>query len=124
MAGMVEVSEATAHTRMLGAGFWSGAHHPAPDPVPGAPARSEPRQTSAQWSLTNRPGSLAKLIQAPPVVKLGRPTALQSDQEKVVRRKGAEGVSLGAVAKEFDVSRSAIQRVEEESRLACKTATS
>lgn len=43
---------------------------------------------------------------------LGRPQALSdSDQEAIMRRR-SEGVSLGKLAKEYGVSRSAIQRVE------------
>ncbi len=42
---------------------------------------------------------------------LGRPPALTAEQQAVVRAKRAEGSSLGALAKEFRVSRAAIQRV-------------
>lgn len=44
---------------------------------------------------------------------LGRPASLTPDQQAAVRSKRAEGVSLGALAKEYGVSRSAIQRVEQ-----------
>ena len=43
---------------------------------------------------------------------LGRPSALSRDQRAVVRQKRSEGVSLGVLAREYGVSRSAIQRVE------------
>ena len=43
---------------------------------------------------------------------LGRPSALSSDQQALIRQKRAEGVSLGVLAKEYGVSRAAIQRVE------------
>lgn len=43
---------------------------------------------------------------------LGRPTALTAAQETAVRERRADGASLGALAKEFRVSRSAIQRIE------------
>lgn len=43
---------------------------------------------------------------------LGRPPALSTEQHALVRAKRAEGVSLGALAKEFGVSRAAIQRAE------------
>lgn len=42
--------------------------------------------------------------------KLGRPSTLSADQLKVLRAKRAAGASLGALAKEFGVSRSAVQR--------------
>ncbi len=45
-------------------------------------------------------------------VTLGRPSALTPEQQAIVRKKRAEGVSLGSLAAEFRVSRSAIQRVE------------
>ncbi|WP_292962360.1 recombinase family protein [Novosphingobium sp. UBA1939] len=44
--------------------------------------------------------------------KLGRPSALTGEQQETVRRRRKEGASLGELAKEFGVSRSAIQRVE------------
>lgn len=44
--------------------------------------------------------------------RLGRRPALSSDQQAVVRRRRREGVSLGVLAKEYGVSRSAIQRIE------------
>lgn len=43
---------------------------------------------------------------------LGRPAALSSDQQADVRARRAEGASLGQLAKEFGVSRSAIHRAE------------
>lgn len=43
--------------------------------------------------------------------KLGRPSSLTAEQQEVVRRRRAEGASLGKLAREFRVSRSAIQRV-------------
>lgn len=43
---------------------------------------------------------------------LGRPASLTPDQQAAICSKRAEGVSLGALAKEYGVSRSAIQRVE------------
>lgn len=43
---------------------------------------------------------------------LGRPQALTIDQQQDIRRKRIEGVSLGVLAKEYKVSRAAIQRVE------------
>lgn len=43
---------------------------------------------------------------------LGRPSALSRDQQENVRSRRAAGVSLGVLAKEFGVSRAAIQRVE------------
>jgi len=43
---------------------------------------------------------------------LGRPASLTPDQQAVIRSKRAEGVSLGTLAKEYGVSRAAIQRVE------------
>lgn len=44
--------------------------------------------------------------------RLGRPQALTSDMQEAIRSKRASGVSLGLLAKEYGVSRSAIQRVE------------
>lgn len=46
---------------------------------------------------------------------LGRPTALTGEQQEAVRAKRAAGVSLGTLAKEYGVSRAAIQRVERRS---------
>ncbi|HEX7821403.1 MAG TPA: recombinase family protein [Sphingobium sp.] len=43
---------------------------------------------------------------------LGRPQALSNDQQRVIAAKRAEGVSLGVLAKEYGVSRPAIQRIE------------
>jgi putative DNA-invertase from lambdoid prophage Rac len=44
--------------------------------------------------------------------KLGRPSALTAEQQAVVRQQRTAGISLGALAKQFGVSRAAIQRVE------------
>jgi putative DNA-invertase from lambdoid prophage Rac len=44
--------------------------------------------------------------------KLGRPSNLTAEQQDVIRVKRKQGISLGVLAKEFGVSRSAIQRVE------------
>ncbi len=44
--------------------------------------------------------------------KLGRPSSLTTEQQEVIRLQRKKGVSLGSLAKEYDVSRSAIQRVE------------
>ncbi len=43
---------------------------------------------------------------------LGRPQALTDDQQRNIIEKRRQGISLGALAKEYDVSRAAIQRVE------------
>lgn len=43
---------------------------------------------------------------------LGRPQALSADQQEAVRIDRAAGVSLGVLAKQYAVSRAAIQRVE------------
>ncbi len=43
---------------------------------------------------------------------LGRPAALTEQQQQEVLAKRAEGVSLGDLAKQYGVSRSAIQRVQ------------
>ncbi|MBB4841189.1 putative DNA-invertase from lambdoid prophage Rac [Sphingomonas kyeonggiensis] len=43
---------------------------------------------------------------------LGRPSSLSSEQQEAIRGQRAAGVSLGALAKEYGVSRAAIQRVE------------
>lgn len=43
--------------------------------------------------------------------KLGRPSALSLEQQNVIRLRRAEGMSLGVLAKQFGVSRAAIQRV-------------
>lgn len=43
---------------------------------------------------------------------LGRPTALSVEQQAAIRRRRTEGASLGILAKEYGVSRAAIQRVE------------
>lgn len=43
---------------------------------------------------------------------LGRPSALSGEQQETVKARRAAGVSLGVLAKEFGVSRAAIQRVQ------------
>jgi putative DNA-invertase from lambdoid prophage Rac len=43
---------------------------------------------------------------------LGRPQALTDDQQQDIRQKRGQGISLGVLAKEYKVSRAAIQRVE------------
>jgi putative DNA-invertase from lambdoid prophage Rac len=43
---------------------------------------------------------------------LGRKPALKVEQQQTIRERRASGVSLGVLAKEYGVSRSAIQRVE------------
>ncbi|AEG50068.1 Resolvase domain protein [Sphingobium chlorophenolicum L-1] len=43
---------------------------------------------------------------------LGRPQALTDDQQRTIIEKRKQGVSLGALAREYAVSRAAIQRVE------------
>lgn len=45
---------------------------------------------------------------------LGRPSSLSPEDRTVILGKRAEGVSLGALAKEYGVSRAAIQRVEKQ----------
>jgi len=42
--------------------------------------------------------------------KLGRPSSLSEEQQDVIRKKRQGGASLGQLAKEYDVSRSLIQR--------------
>ncbi|WP_287977719.1 helix-turn-helix domain-containing protein [Sphingomonas sp.] len=42
---------------------------------------------------------------------MGRPSALSREQQETVRGKRAAGVSLGLLAKEYGVSRAAIQRI-------------
>ena len=44
--------------------------------------------------------------------KLGRPAKLSATQQAAIRTSRAQGVSLGALAKEYGVPRSAIQRAE------------
>lgn len=44
--------------------------------------------------------------------KLGRPAALSSVDQEAIRAKRHAGISLGALAKEYGVSRAAIQRAE------------
>lgn len=43
---------------------------------------------------------------------LGRPQTLTDDQQRTIIEKRRQGVSLGTLAKEYSVSRAAIQRVE------------
>lgn len=43
---------------------------------------------------------------------LGRPSVLSNDQQHEVRTKRAEGASLGALAREYGVTKAAIQRAE------------
>lgn len=43
---------------------------------------------------------------------LGRPPALSLEDQRIIRQRRSEGVSLGILAKEYGVSRAAIQRVE------------
>lgn len=43
---------------------------------------------------------------------LGRPSALSATQQAAIRERRSEGISLGALAKEYGVSRAAIQRIE------------
>lgn len=43
---------------------------------------------------------------------LGRPSALTRNQQETIRERRVQGVSLGVLAKEYGVSRAAIQRVE------------
>jgi len=45
--------------------------------------------------------------------KLGRPASLTLEQMEAVRKRRQDGASLGALSKEFGVSRSAIQRAEQ-----------
>lgn len=44
--------------------------------------------------------------------QLGRPRSLTSEQQEAIRSQLAKGASLGMLAKEFGVSRSAIQRTD------------
>lgn len=46
---------------------------------------------------------------------LGRPQALSNEQQESIRSRRAAGLSLAALAKEYGVSRSAIQRVQRRS---------
>lgn len=46
---------------------------------------------------------------------LGRPAALSKEQQESVRQSRAAGLSLGTLAKQFGVSRAAIQRAEKRS---------
>ena len=43
---------------------------------------------------------------------LGRPSALSAEAQEEISQKRGEGVSLGALAKQYGVSRASIQRVE------------
>lgn len=43
---------------------------------------------------------------------LGRPSVLSTEQQQEVRKRRGEGVSLGALAKRFGVTKAAIQRAE------------
>ena len=43
---------------------------------------------------------------------LGRPTLLSVIDQEAIRKKRQEGMSLGELARQYDVSRSAIQRIE------------
>jgi putative DNA-invertase from lambdoid prophage Rac len=47
---------------------------------------------------------------------LGRPSSLSPEQQTLIRRRRSEGASLGVLAKEYGVSRAAIQRVEKRLR--------
>ena len=44
---------------------------------------------------------------------LGRPSSLSKEQQEAIRARRAGGASLGMLAKEFGVSRAAIQRVQQ-----------
>lgn len=44
--------------------------------------------------------------------RLGRPSRLTPEQQEAIRKKRNQGASLGKLAKEYGVSRSAIQRTE------------
>lgn len=44
--------------------------------------------------------------------QLGRPSSLTTEQHETIRSKRRQGLSLGKLAKEYGVSRSAIQRAE------------
>lgn len=50
---------------------------------------------------------------------LGRPSSLSDDQQAEVREKRAKGISLGVLADEYGVSRSAIQRAEKREKATC-----
>ncbi|MCP5392814.1 MAG: helix-turn-helix domain-containing protein [Sphingomonadaceae bacterium] len=49
--------------------------------------------------------------------RLGRPSAISEDRLPELLRRRAGGASLGALAKEYDVSRSAIARAEKRAGL-------
>lgn len=55
--------------------------------------------------------------------RLGRPPALTNEQGQLILAKRAEGVSLGVLAKEYGVSRAAIQRVEKRGFINLSTGT-
>ncbi len=44
--------------------------------------------------------------------RLGRPSSLTAEQQETIHSKRKQGASLGKLAKEYGVSRSAIQRAE------------
>lgn len=46
--------------------------------------------------------------------RLGRPSSLTEPQKAIIRQRRSEGHSLGLLAKEFGVSRAAIQRVQKQ----------
>jgi len=50
---------------------------------------------------------------------LGRPSTLSGGQQDIIRQKRSQGVSLGLLAKEYGVSRAAIQRVEKRQVTRC-----
>lgn len=50
--------------------------------------------------------------------RLGRPPALTNEQREAIIAKRSQGLSLGALAKQYGVSRAAIQRVEKKEALA------
>lgn len=48
---------------------------------------------------------------------LGRPSALTAEDQRAIRQRRSDGASLGALAKEYGVSRAAIQRVEKRAKV-------
>lgn len=62
--------------------------------------------------LKERTQSALHRIKAEGKIKLGRKPALSPDQQQQVRERRRGGASLGLLAKEFGVSRSAIQRID------------
>ena len=62
--------------------------------------------------LKERTQSALHRIKSEGKIKLGRKPTLSPDQQKEVRERRLGGASLGVLAKEFGVSRSAIQRIE------------